>query len=173
MDLTQLANLGEFIGGAAVLVTLIYLAVQVRQNTKSIRLSVFHSATTRSAQWADSLASNTECLHTYRIGLGTPEDLRDEDEKMRFGLMMNSLFRQFEDLFLQHHNGTLSDEAWAGWLFSIRKTVEFPGFLIFWSVRRGAFTASFAAFVDREIQSVTSPNTSTLSAFFADDRTIS
>ena len=30
MDLTQLANLGEFIGGAAVLVTLIYLAVQVR-----------------------------------------------------------------------------------------------------------------------------------------------
>ena len=33
MDLTQLANLGEFIGGLAVLVTLVYLAVQVRQNT--------------------------------------------------------------------------------------------------------------------------------------------
>ena len=31
MDLTQLANLGEFIGGVAVLVTLVYLAVQVRQ----------------------------------------------------------------------------------------------------------------------------------------------
>ncbi len=30
MDLTQLANLGEFIGGVAVLVTLIYLAGQVR-----------------------------------------------------------------------------------------------------------------------------------------------
>ncbi len=30
MDLTQLANLGEFIGGVAVLVTLIYLAVQLR-----------------------------------------------------------------------------------------------------------------------------------------------
>ena len=34
MDLTQLANLGEFIGGVAVLVTLIYLALQVRQNTR-------------------------------------------------------------------------------------------------------------------------------------------
>ena len=31
MDLAQLANLGEFIGGVAVLVTLVYLAVQVRQ----------------------------------------------------------------------------------------------------------------------------------------------
>jgi len=36
MDLTQLANLGEFIGGVAVLVTLIYLALQVRQNTKVV-----------------------------------------------------------------------------------------------------------------------------------------
>jgi len=33
MDLTQLANLGEFIGGGAVLVTLIYLAIQMRQST--------------------------------------------------------------------------------------------------------------------------------------------
>ncbi len=29
MDLTQLANLGEFIGGLAVLATLVYLAIQV------------------------------------------------------------------------------------------------------------------------------------------------
>lgn len=33
MSLTDLANLGEAIGGLAVLVTLVYLAVQVRQNT--------------------------------------------------------------------------------------------------------------------------------------------
>ncbi len=40
MDLTQLANLGEFIGGVAVLVTLIYLTVQVRQTNKRLRFSV-------------------------------------------------------------------------------------------------------------------------------------
>ena len=34
MDLAQLANLGEFIGGVAVLVTLIYLAAQVRQSAE-------------------------------------------------------------------------------------------------------------------------------------------
>ena len=37
MNLTQLANLGEFIGGIAVLVTLIYLAVQVRQSADAQR----------------------------------------------------------------------------------------------------------------------------------------
>ncbi len=33
MDLTQLANLGELIGGVAVIASLLYLAFQVRQNT--------------------------------------------------------------------------------------------------------------------------------------------
>ena len=37
MDLTQLANLGEFIGGIAVLVTLVYLALQVRQGANAQR----------------------------------------------------------------------------------------------------------------------------------------
>ncbi len=51
MDLTQLANLGEFIGGVAVLVTLVYLAAQVRQsrseiqrNTETARAAAYHQA---------------------------------------------------------------------------------------------------------------------------------
>ncbi len=44
MDLTQLANLGEFIGGVAVVVTLVYLAAQVRQNTNAIKVSSYRSA---------------------------------------------------------------------------------------------------------------------------------
>ena len=39
MDLHQLANLGEFIGGIAVLVTLIYLVLQVRQGNSNARAS--------------------------------------------------------------------------------------------------------------------------------------
>ncbi len=46
MDLTQLANLGEFIGGVAVLVTLIYLAAQVKQGNRLVRAQV-HQETPR------------------------------------------------------------------------------------------------------------------------------
>ena len=44
MDLTQLANLGEFIGGVAVLVTLGYLALQVRQSNELARADAIHKA---------------------------------------------------------------------------------------------------------------------------------
>ncbi len=37
MELNQLANLGEFVGGVAVLVTLVYLVVQVRQSNTNAR----------------------------------------------------------------------------------------------------------------------------------------
>ena len=37
MTLTQLANIGEFVGGVAVLVTLVYLAVQVRANSRALQ----------------------------------------------------------------------------------------------------------------------------------------
>ncbi len=56
MDLTQLANLGEFIGGVVVLVTWIYLAVQVRQGNRqtaaslSFQLFDMSSEIARSAQ---------------------------------------------------------------------------------------------------------------------------
>ena len=51
MDLTQLANLGEFIGGVAVLVTLVYLAVQMRQST-SIQFKAAEMAKADSLQKA-------------------------------------------------------------------------------------------------------------------------
>ena len=44
MDLTQLANLGEFVGGVAVLVTLIYLAVQMRQGNEVARADAAREA---------------------------------------------------------------------------------------------------------------------------------
>ena len=39
MDITTLAAWGEFIGGIAVVVSLIYLASQIRQNSRLLRAS--------------------------------------------------------------------------------------------------------------------------------------
>ncbi len=45
MNLDLLGNIGEFIGGLAVIVTLIYLAFQVRQGTKTLRANSVHELT--------------------------------------------------------------------------------------------------------------------------------
>jgi len=35
----NLGNIGDFVGGIGVVVTLVYLATQIRQNTRAIRLA--------------------------------------------------------------------------------------------------------------------------------------
>ena len=75
MDLQSLANLGEFIGGAAVLVTLGYLALQIRQNTQSIRTENYARALERvSAMQARKIRSiHAESLERTGGGAGRSE----------------------------------------------------------------------------------------------------
>lgn len=70
MDLTQLANLiggvGSVVGGVAVLVTLIYLAVQVKQNNAMVRSQVHQEASRRSTDIAFFLAEPDRVASLFR-----------------------------------------------------------------------------------------------------------
>ena len=44
MSLQDLGNIGEFIGAVGVVASLIYLALQIRQNTKAVRRTAHISA---------------------------------------------------------------------------------------------------------------------------------
>lgn len=60
MDLDTLAKIGEFVGGVFVIVTLIYLAHQVRRNTKALRIENYARVLERShpaiARWPGFVA---------------------------------------------------------------------------------------------------------------------
>ena len=98
MDLTQLANLGEFIGGIAVLVTLLYLAVQVRQgNTRAqaeTEIQWGHSA----ADMTALIASDRELSDLWRRGLQGREPI-DSDEEFRLNMLFATMFFRFEGMF--------------------------------------------------------------------------
>ncbi len=97
MDLTQLANLGEFIGGVAVLVTLIYLAVQVRQNTQTLRRS---NARQTSLQNSDALRGWADSSELLVGGFHRLPDMTPA-ERLRFNLIwiiwMQGTGQTFED----------------------------------------------------------------------------
>ena len=57
MTIQELGSLGEFIAAIATLATLVYLAVQIRQNTKSVRASTYHEAISDFAHGIEELDS--------------------------------------------------------------------------------------------------------------------
>lgn len=68
MDLQTLANLGEFLGGVAVIVSLVYVALQVRQNTQSLRTENYGRALDRVASMQSLLSRDTEVSRLFSRG---------------------------------------------------------------------------------------------------------
>ena len=59
MNILELGAIGELVGGVAVMVTLIYLAVQVRQNTKIVRASSMQAPTDSSSTFLTSITRSS------------------------------------------------------------------------------------------------------------------
>jgi hypothetical protein len=150
MSLEDLGNIGEFVAAIAVVLSLIYLAVQIRQNTSSVRASTFHESVRHTADITRGITEQKELARIFRTGLGGLEQLEDDDDRLRFVMLLTSLFRQYEDFLFQYRAGTLSSESWDAWRYSLRIYLSNPGFPPFWELRRLSFTESFRQFVEME-----------------------
>ena len=131
MDLTQLANLGEFIGGIAVIATLAYLAVQIRQGqalaraeseTKSADLWVMHCL---------QPALHPGLARIIEVGLADLAAL-DQEETRRLRWWMMHYFFLVEGMWRKHHQGLLSREAWEGFERTLAGMWHTQAFTEFW-----------------------------------------
>jgi putative salt-induced outer membrane protein YdiY len=82
-NLESLANLGEIIGAVTVVVSLIYLAVQVRQNTQAQQTENFSRALDRVASIQATLSQDPEMSVIFSKGVSDPSDLTSR-ERMQF-----------------------------------------------------------------------------------------
>ena len=109
MDLTQLANVGEFIGGVAVLVTLIYLAVQLRQNTRAMRSSTFQQISAQMGQNVETVTTNPELADIFVKFLSGDRELTPSERVRLQGLFVMSL-RRIEAVYVQRALGSIDGE---------------------------------------------------------------
>ncbi len=126
MDLTQLANLGEFIGGVAVLATLVYLAVQVRSNTRSTDFLVEQGVIAQFNQVNAQLVENREVANVFRRGNEDPGSL-DPDERIQFDLLMQEYMNVHHMIFDLGSKGIISKRFLEATLQEIRMSRDLPG----------------------------------------------
>lgn len=149
--LDALGNIGDFVGGIAVVVTLIYLAMQVRQNTRSTRLASMQSTMLAAQNVAILPAQNRELARVVRVGLTAPDEL-DEDEFQQFRYYLMSLLRVHEDMFVQHRAGVIDDETWTARSSSLRTILSTPGGRRLWDSTR-AYRDDFKSWMEAELGS--------------------
>ena len=153
MNLEQLANLGEFISGIAVIASLVYLAIQIRQNTRSVKSSTL---ATNTSNWSSMLVNlaDAEKSDAYLAGTAGKEDINAK-HFLQFLLMARAMLVSFETQYHQYLNGALDREIYLGYERSCKDQIlVYPGFQMVWEITRDGFSPAFAELVDKLIGEV-------------------
>jgi hypothetical protein len=132
MDITILAAWGEFLGGIAVVVSLVYLASQIRQNSRLLRSST--SAVTMDATNAVSrlIAEHPETARIYWAGLEDRSSLSDSD-RQRFDPMVSMTIGAFDQEYDFFLDGMMSERVWNRRRRSMTWTMQQRGMQQWWS----------------------------------------
>jgi hypothetical protein len=147
MDLQSLANLGEVVGAVAVVASLLYLAVQVRQGTRAQQSENYARAMERVAAMQSVLSHDGEISHIFARGVQDMARLTGL-EKIRFSWALYEAFDAFEFMFLTYSSNQMPEEVWQRWSMTVAWWLSFPGVQTWWKYRPVQFTASFALFVE-------------------------
>ena len=111
MSILELGALGEFVGAIAVVVTLIYLTLQIRQNTDIVKESNMRSQTDRAIGHSRFVVATPGLTSVFRRGC---EDLSslDDDERWMFGTFMYSMFQGFQETYHLHLKSRTEEFYW-------------------------------------------------------------
>jgi len=151
IDLQSLANLGEVIGAVAVVASLLYLAVQVRQGTKAQQTENYARALDRISAMQSRLSQDSEISSIFARGVQDTSKLT-AFERIRFTWALYEMFDAFEFMFYTYRNDEIPEEVWARWSRTLAYWLSYRGITTWWDVRPVNFSESFSAFVDNIIR---------------------
>ena len=147
MNWDAVAAIAELIGALAVVATVAYLAVQMRQNTKATDSAV--------------LQGIFDNLHALQLALSQDPDLArlvikanqeyeslTPEEALRFGSFVNNFMSIWASFLLQHQRSFVDAELWQSWDASFRKVFQAPGFQRVWELEKDTWYADFRRHVE-------------------------
>ena len=145
MNWEAIGALAELAGAAAVVITLIYLTVQLRQNSTLMRRSATSALREADNELTRILATDPAANHIFWEGLEGRSDLSERDRRIFDPLvtLMTTSWREAVDLEGADY---LSDHILSGadWLFGKR------GFHEWWLEYRGTYEAELVIVIDRK-----------------------
>jgi len=138
MNIQDWGAVGEIVGAIGVIVTLIYLAVEVRKNTVALRQQTYNDIVTRHGEWLDYISSDRDRMKLFMDGVSGGR--LDHIDSQRFTNTMLKIMSHFQDLHLQYEAGIVEDVVWESQCRFLGALVELPGFKNWWPEAKQYFS---------------------------------
>jgi len=106
--------IAEIVGGIAVVLSIVYLAVEVQRNTNAIQSQTQQGLLELVAEDNMVVATNAELADLYVRAQKNLAGLT-EVERERYKRLVSHAFNIWEQAFLTYTNGTMEEQTWLGW----------------------------------------------------------
>ena len=120
MDWIAVGALAELVGAVAVVVTLLYLAEQARNNTRMARRAATAEAVAAIREANARIPDDLSVSQLFWKGLQGLENL-SEDERGQFGIITFNLFKACKHLHYQWVVGAMDPDVWAEWEWQMNR----------------------------------------------------
>ncbi len=145
------SDLLELLGAAAVVLGLVFVGLELQQNTALQRIETTQALVQEYGDALEVMAYEGDAACIYVLGINGLDNL-DDVERLRFFVILFQIYRAAEQLQYYAEEGMVEPRIWRGFERQITEVISLPGVKEWWALRRSWFSDSFQAYLDQRIE---------------------
>src|SRR5262249_50809788 len=135
MNWEMISAIGQMLGAIGVIISIVYLAAQIRNQNKESQRQAMHVLTTHWSDLNRTLVENPEMAVLWLRALRSFDDL-DAKSKLRFGAHLGRFLRFADSLYLNVQDGMLDKRLWRGYERANPQSGTDPAVPTMWGARK-------------------------------------
>ena len=147
MNWDAIGAIGELLGAAVTVATLLYLAIQIRHNREATQASTEIEASTQLSLSAARIADNAELQRIWDL-VATNDPNLTVSEADYFAWNMSVSMHIFEGVWEQFQKGLVSDRIWGAYQRSGSAILRTPLMKLWWKKRVASYSSEFYDYFD-------------------------
>ena len=147
MTLKNWASVAEIIGAAAVVISLVYVGIQVNDGAGAARSAAANDVNVALQEWYMEVGSDHQTSSLLYRGLVSEEALPDAED-FQFLMMTHGFFLAVQNSYLLAQEGTIDEELRNSLRFAIDGVRNLPGMKRYWRQRKSYLHAGFTDWVE-------------------------
>ena len=146
LKLGEWAQIAEIVAAVAVVFSLVYVGLELRENTSAVRAASVQAITTGTRDALMTVASDAELARVVRLGAYDRSSLTD-DEKYRFSIFSRQRWLFFQGIWIQHQLDVLDENSWQSYRQLVCNLLDNSGNREEWPYHIDVLNAEFVAWV--------------------------
>ena len=144
MNWEAISAIGQIVGAFAVVISLIYVAREIRRNARAERLASMDTV----IRWLGELVAHPHLRELYYRGIHDFESLKGAD-LVGFSMLMDQLFYIYQEMYYQQLEGQLDQRVWGMTEAPMRDLIGYSGIQAWWRLRSHWFSEEFVNHINQ------------------------